>query len=122
VNQPVVRASLQDWEQHFADIAEAAKGTAMHYKSTRDDHGERSALVRAEVYAAAGKLLEASPAWTIEEAAAALRDHGMQYRSISGPPLLDFEAAADKHVRARAWQYCAMCLDPEMEEFEKFWD
>jgi len=94
----------------------------MHYKVTRDEHGERSALVRSEVYTAAGKLLENNPTMSVDDAAAALRDQGMQYRSISGPPLLDFEAAAEKHVRARAWQYCAMCLDPHMEEFEKFWD
>lgn len=122
MNQPIVRRSLLDWGQHFADIAEAAKATAMHYKATRDDHGEQSALVRSEVYAEAGHVIEENPSMTVEEAAAALRDRGMQYRSVSGPPLLDFEAAAEKHVRARAWQYCAICLDPEMEEFEKFWE
>lgn len=122
MNQPTVHNSVQGCAQHFLDVAEAARGTAMQYRTTRDEHGEHSALVRADVYTAAARMLEADPDLTVEAAAAALRDAGMQYRSISGPPLLDFEAAAEKHVRARAWQYCAMCLDPGMEEFEKYWD
>lgn len=122
MDQPAVRRSLQDWAHYFADIAEAAKGTAMKYKASRDEHGERSALIRSDVYLAAAQLIESNPDDTMPRAAARLREQGMQFRSVSGPPLFEFEAAAEKHVRARAWQFCATRLDPEMEEFEKSWD
>ena len=41
---------------------------------------------------------------------------------IRTPPLMDFDTAGVRYVTARAWQFCAWRIAPDLPEMARGWD
>lgn len=95
------------WERY----ARANKATAINRERSGDSFGARLSHVRAEVRAAAAKMLRdaADP-----RAAAAVMLRNAQALQQSDIPLVGFDEAAIRYTQARVWQDCARTLDPTL--------
>lgn len=108
----------RDIAQEFAEYAKAARGTAVKNHTKGDDFGEKLANRRAEIYDRAAVLVrEKGP----EEAAKEMME-AAKAAHIRTPPLIDFDRAGMQYITARAWQFCALRINPDLPEGAPPWD
>lgn len=104
--------------ERFAGYARAARGTAMQAKAKGDPYGEQLANKRAETYDQAANLVLRMP----PEAAAAEMMNSAGRMHVRKAPLMDFDSAGLQYISARAWQYCALEIDPTLTEQAPPWE
>lgn len=102
----------------FADYAKAARGTAIKNHTKGDLFGETLANSRAEVYEKASEMVRQLP---LADAAAEMMNLAKAMH-VRTPPLIDFDAAGVQYNSARAWQFCARKIDPDLPEVAPKWD
>lgn len=107
-----------DMSRLFADFAKAARGTAIKNHTKGDVFGETLANSRAEVYEKASDLIRQLPPL---EAAAEMMNRA-KAAHIRTPPLMNFDSAGVQYTTARAWQFCAWKIDPDLPEVAPKWD
>lgn len=73
---------------------------------------------RAAIYERAAALLRANPD---PEKAAQLMIKNATETHVRTPPLVGFDNAAVRYTVARAWQRCALMLDPSLGEVQPLW-
>ena len=102
----------------FADYAKAARGTAIKNHTKGDLFGETLANSRADVYEKASEMVRQLP---LADAAAEMMNLAKAMH-VRTPPLIDFDAAGVQYNSARAWQFCARKIDPDLPEVAPKWD
>jgi hypothetical protein len=117
-NEAIGEPTKQDLAQTFADYAKAARGTAIKNRSKGDNFGDELATKRAAVYDMAADLVRRMP---LQEAAKEMIERAKNAH-IRTPPLIDFDRAGIQYSTARAWQYCALQIDPNLPEVAPKWD
>jgi len=106
-----------DFADQFTDYARAARGSAVKNKAKGDKFGEQLASTRADVYAQAADLVRAMHP---QQAAVAMMERaGRMY--VRTPPLMGFDEAGVRYITARAWQFCALEINPELEHAAPQW-
>ncbi|MGH3623022.1 MAG: hypothetical protein ACRDQ5_14710 [Sciscionella sp.] len=110
--------SAADLADRFSDFAKAARGTAMKNKAKGDEFGEKLANRRAEVYDSAAVLLNQQ---TTVEAAKTMMERAGQLH-VRTPPLIDFDKVGLQYIAARAWQHCALMIDPTVPQTAPKWE
>jgi hypothetical protein len=77
--------------------------------------------IRGTVYEEASVI--AANAQDVDAAVAAMMHKARENRTGKWPALgFGFDQEGVRHLRARAWQFCAQYLDPEQPDIEPFWD
>lgn len=110
--------SVIDLADRFSDFAKAARGTAMKNKAKGDEFGEKLANRRAEVYEGAAAMLTEHE---LLEAAKTMMEHAGQLH-VRTPPLIDFDKVGLQYIAARAWQHCALIINPALAETAPKWE
>jgi len=112
-------------ERQYADIvklfdeyAKAARSTALKNRSRGDHFGEELASARAGVYANAADLARQYPA----EQAVKLMINNAKSTYVRTPPLANFDRAGLDYMVARAWQFCALQIDPDVPQVAPAWE
>lgn len=104
--------------ERFAGYARAARGTALKAKAKADPYGERLANSRAEVYDKAANTVLRLP---LDRAANEMMDQAGRAH-VRKAPLMDFDNVGLQYIAARAWQYCALEIDPNLEQQAPQWE
>lgn len=104
----------------FENWSLAAQGSALVRRRQGDGFGANLALIRAEVYEQAAVLV-AAPG-TAENAVTVMLKHARANSVGRSSPLMNFDSTAAQYTRARAWQHCAMRIDPDVDEVQPRWD
>jgi hypothetical protein len=107
-----------DLARMFADFAKAARGTAIKNHTKADTFGETLANSRADVYDKAAELIRQLPP---PDAAKEMMNRA-KAAHIRTPPLINFDSAGVQYAIARAWQFCAWKIDPQLPEVAPKWD
>ena len=110
--------SATDLADRFADFGTAARGTAMKNKAKGDEFGEKLANRRAEVYDSAAALVNQQAPL---EAAKVMMERAGQLH-VRTPPLIDFDNVGLQYIAARAWQYCALIINPGLSPAAPKWE
>jgi hypothetical protein len=105
----------QYWVQTLRNWSAAAELSARKARNHDDEFGSTLALARAEVYQLAAEELRDCPL-------AFLPGQCMKHAVSTAPlqrhtvPLMDFDSYGVRYVRARAWQYVALSISPDLPE------
>lgn len=110
--------SAPEFAERFNGYARAARATAAQAKARSDPYGEQLANTRAEVYEKAAELLSSRP---LEQAASEMMNNAGRLH-IRKAPLMDFDNTGLQYIAARAWQYCALAIDPNLPEQAPQWE
>jgi hypothetical protein len=97
--------------------ARGARGTAIKNHNKGDLYGEVLANTRADVYDQAAELVRqlAPP-----DAAAEMMNRA-KAAHVRTPPMIDFDSAGVQYATARAWQFCARTIEPDLPEIQTDW-
>lgn len=109
--------AVRQARDRFGRWALAARGTAAKNHAKGDAFGERLANARADVYDRAAALVKGM---SDADAAVEMMSRA-KHAHIRTPPLIDFDDAGAQYTVARAWQFCAWHLDPELPEVQPKW-
>lgn len=104
--------------ERFQHYARSARGTAVKNRTRGDAFGEQLATARAEVYEQAAELVRRMPA---RQAAQEMMDRAGRSH-VRTPPLMEFEGAGLRYIAARAWQFCALEIDPGLQQKAPRWE
>lgn len=104
--------------ERFAGYARAARGTALQAKGKSDPYGERLANNRAEVYDKASNTVLRLP---LDRAATEMMEQAGRTH-VRTAPLMDFDNTGVQYICARAWQYCALEIDPNLKQQAPQWE
>jgi hypothetical protein len=118
VNGAATPATPAEFAELFSGYARAARGTALKAKSKSDPFGEQLAEARALVYDQAADVVRQN---TLTVAAGQLM-HNASRTHVRTAPLMDFDNAGLQYISSRAWQFCALQIDPSMPEVAAKWD
>ena len=102
----------------FEGFGRAARGTAVKNRTKGDMFGETLAEARAQVYEKAAELVRTTP---VGEAAVEMMNRA-KAAHVRTPPLMNFDAAGVQYTIARAWQFCAWRINPDLSEVARSWD
>lgn len=116
-HEPDRVVSAADLADRFAEFARAARGSAIKNRNKGDQFGEKLANTRAEVYVQAAELIRAMP---LPQAAATMMERAGRLH-VRTPPLMGFDDAGTRYIAARAWQFCALEINPELEHAAPQW-
>jgi hypothetical protein len=111
------RSRAAELVETFAAYAAAARSTASGAGGRGDGFAESLARTRAGVYDQAAELLQRMPP---DRAAHTMMDNAAT-RHVRTPPLTDFDSAGLGYIAARAWQFCATQIDPNLQEVAPAW-
>lgn len=106
-----------DMAEVFTGYARAAAGTAYSRQANNDAYGHTLAASRAHVYTQAADLVHDMD---LSSAAQEMMRRA-QASHVRLPPLIDFDAAGIQYVVARAWQFCAWQIDPDLPMVAPRW-
>jgi hypothetical protein len=102
----------------FTEFARAAESTAQKNRAKGDTFGEALATARADVYQQAANLVRTMP---LGDALANMQERA-KASPVKTPPLIDFERAGLRYITSRAWQFCALKINPSLPEVAQQWD
>lgn len=111
------------WAIRFEHCALAAKGTAIKRRTVNDAFGARLAGARAEVYALAARVVRDREVVDTDLAAFLMRKAAERHvGSAQSQPLRGYDDHTLSYIEARAWQWCAWEIDPDLPEVQPKWD
>ncbi|MGH3439701.1 MAG: hypothetical protein ACRDRN_25010 [Sciscionella sp.] len=110
--------AAEDLVDRCLEFAQAARGSAVKCKAKGDRYGEELAAARASVYEEAADLLRRMEP---QDAAPAMMARAGRLH-VRTPPLMDFDRAGVQYVKSRAWQYCALTINPGLEQVAPEWE
>lgn len=123
--EPVTRAhadepapSATDISDRYSEYAKAAHSTASRCRSKGDSYGEQLASTRAKVYEEAASIAASMP---VQRAAEEMMRRAAS-EHVRTPPLIGFDEAGLRYITARAWQFCALEIDPRLQTRAPKWD
>jgi preprotein translocase subunit SecA len=114
----VTHSTPHQLSELFCEYSRAAEGTAQKNRAKGDEFGEALAKARADVYQQAANLVRTQ---SLADALAAMLERA-KASHVKTPPLIDFERAGVRYIMSRAWQFCAMKINPSVTEVAAKWD
>ncbi|WP_031465573.1 hypothetical protein [Sciscionella sediminilitoris] len=107
-----------EFAERFNGYAQAARATAMQAKAKSDAYGEQLANARADVYEKAAGMVGRLP---LDQAATDMMSIAGKTH-VRKAPLMDFDSSGLQYIASRAWQYCALTIDPNLPEQAPAWE